>query len=41
MPLLHIAWFRFKDGVATDRIERHLAACRSPMRWLPTSRNCA
>ena len=28
MALLHIAWFRFKDGVAQERIDGHLAACR-------------
>jgi len=25
----HVAWFRFKDGVSDDRIERHLSAVRS------------
>jgi hypothetical protein len=29
MTAKHIAWFRFKDGVSEDRIERHLAAVRS------------
>jgi Stress responsive A/B Barrel Domain len=27
--LLHVAWFRFKDGVTGDRIEQHFAACRA------------
>jgi hypothetical protein len=39
MPLLHIAWFRFKDGVAADRIERHLAACRALPNQVPVVRD--
>lgn len=27
--MLHIAWLRFKPGVAPDRVEDHLAACRT------------
>src|ERR1700687_2165236 len=29
MAFLHIAWFRFNEGVSPDRIERHLASCRA------------
>jgi Stress responsive A/B Barrel Domain len=29
MGLRHVAWFRFKDGVTSERIEQHLTACRS------------
>ena len=29
MTNLHIAWLRFKDDVGSERIEEHLAACRS------------
>jgi hypothetical protein len=30
MTAKHIAWFRFNEGLADDRIESHLAAVRSP-----------
>lgn len=39
MPLLHIAWFRFKPGVSSDRIERHLAACRELVGRVPAVRD--
>jgi hypothetical protein len=29
MTAKHIAWFRFKDDVSDDRIDRHMAAVRS------------
>jgi hypothetical protein len=29
MTNLHIAWLRFKGGVTYERIDEHLAACRS------------
>ncbi len=35
MPLLHIAWFRFNQEVGQDRIEQHLAACRSLVDKVP------
>ena len=42
MPLLHVAWFRFKPDVPPDRIERHLAACRGLAKSVPvvTSLQC-
>src|SRR5262245_39470927 len=39
MPLLHIAWFRFKEGVAQERIDRHLAACRGLVGKVPAVRD--
>src|SRR5262245_53316913 len=39
MALLHIAWFRFKDGVAQDRIDRHLEACRALAGKVPVVRD--
>ena len=39
MSLLHIAWFRFKPGVSSDRIERHLVACRELMGRVPAVRD--
>jgi Stress responsive A/B Barrel Domain len=39
MPLRHIGWFRFKDGVPEDRIEEHLAACRAVIGRVPAVRN--
>ncbi len=35
MPLLHIAWPRFKPEVAAERIEHHLAACRGLVGKVP------
>jgi len=29
MTAKHIAWFRFKEGIDENRIERHMAAVRS------------
>jgi hypothetical protein len=29
MTVRHVVWFKFKDGVSDDRMEQHLAACRS------------
>ncbi len=29
MALRHVAWLRFKDGVSPERIEDHMASCRS------------
>ena len=29
MTNLHIAWLRFKEGVTDERIEQHLAGCRT------------
>lgn len=28
MTVKHVAWLRFKEGIAQDRIEAHLSACR-------------
>ncbi len=38
MPLLHIAWLRFKPAVTADQIERHLAACRGLAARVPAVR---
>ena len=35
MTAKHIAWFRFKEGVAEDRIEGHLQAVRSLVDLVP------
>ncbi|MDQ2943553.1 MAG: Dabb family protein [Candidatus Dormibacteraeota bacterium] len=35
MTAKHIAWFRFKEGVPGDRIERHMAAVRSLVDLVP------
>jgi Stress responsive A/B Barrel Domain len=35
MTAKHIAWFRFKEGLAEDRVERHLAAVRSLVNVVP------
>lgn len=35
MPLLHVAWFRFKPEVPAERIERHLSACRNLVGQVP------
>jgi hypothetical protein len=29
VALLHIAWLRFNPGVSTERINKHLEACRA------------
>ena len=39
MALRHVAWLRFKDGVGTDRIETHMAACRSLVGRVPVIQN--
>ena len=39
MPLLHVAWFRFKPDVPAERIERHLAACRGLVGKVPAILN--
>jgi hypothetical protein len=35
MSAKHIAWFRFKEGVGEDRIERHMTAVRSLVDLVP------
>jgi hypothetical protein len=35
MTAKHIAWFRFKDGLTEDQIERHLSAVRSLVDSVP------
>lgn len=35
MPLRHVAWLRFKEGVSSERIEGHLAACRALVGRVP------
>jgi hypothetical protein len=35
VALRHVAWLRFNDGVSSDRIEKHLAACRSLVGRVP------
>jgi stress responsive alpha/beta barrel protein len=39
MALRHVAWLRFKDGVSTERIEEHMAACRSLVGRVPVVQN--
>jgi hypothetical protein len=39
MALRHVAWFRFKDGVSAERIDEHLAACRSLVGRVPVVQN--
>jgi hypothetical protein len=39
MALRHVAWLRFKEGVSTDRIEKHMAACRSLVGRVPVIQN--
>ena len=39
MPLRHVAWFRFKDGVTPERIEEHLSACRALVGRVPAVLN--
>ena len=39
MTALHIAWFRFNDGVTPERIEQHLAACRGLVGRVPAVLN--
>jgi Stress responsive A/B Barrel Domain len=35
VALRHVAWLRFNDGVSSDRIEKHMAACRSLVAHVP------
>ncbi len=35
MPVLHMAWVGFKDGVPAERIARHLAAIRALVGRVP------
>lgn len=35
MAVRHVAWLKFKDGTAPDRIEQHMANCRSLERSVP------
>jgi hypothetical protein len=35
MPVIHMAWIGFKDGVPADRIAQHLAACRALVGRVP------
>lgn len=39
MALRHVAWLRFKEGVSADRIEEHMAACRSLIGRVPVVQN--
>jgi hypothetical protein len=39
MPLRHVAWLRFKDGVSPERIEDHMAACRLLVDRVPVLEN--
>jgi hypothetical protein len=39
MALRHVAWLRFKDGVSAERIEEHMAACRSLVGRVPVVQN--
>ena len=39
MTALHVAWFRFNDGVTPLRIEEHLAACRGLVGRVPAVLN--
>ena len=35
MPVIHMAWLGFKDGVSAERIAKHLAACRALVGRVP------
>jgi hypothetical protein len=39
MALRHVAWLKFKDGVSPERIEEHMAACRSLVDRVPVVQN--
>jgi hypothetical protein len=39
VPLRHVAWLKFKDGVDPRRIESHLEACRSLVGRVPAVLN--
>jgi hypothetical protein len=39
MPALHIAWFRFNEGVSPERMEQHMAACRALVGRVPVVLN--
>jgi hypothetical protein len=39
MALRHVAWLRFKVGVSPERIDHHLAACRSLVGHVPVLQN--
>jgi hypothetical protein len=39
MPLRHIGWFRFKNGISDQRIEEHFAACRAVIGRVPAVKN--
>ena len=39
MAVRHVAWLRFKDGVSAERIEDHMAACRSLIGRVPVLQN--
>ena len=38
MPMLHVAWLRFKPGISAERIDAHLAACRGLVGKVPVVR---
>ena len=35
MPVVHMAWIGFKDGVSAERIAQHIAACRALVGHVP------
>jgi hypothetical protein len=39
MTALHIAWFRFNDGVSPEQMEQHMAACRALAGQVPVVLN--
>ncbi len=39
MAVRHVAWLKFKNGVSPERIEQHLAACRSLVGRVPVVQN--
>jgi hypothetical protein len=39
MTLKHVAWFKFKEGVTPEQIERHLEACRGLVAKVPSLDN--
>jgi hypothetical protein len=39
MVLRHMGWLRFKDGVSPERIEEHMAACRTLVGRIPMLEN--
>ena len=39
MTVKHVAWLKFKDGVTSESIERHMDACRALVDRVPEVQN--